>query len=774
MLNFSKKMNIKQYNIDSIFIRYSLLLFIAILIYIMLRLNELQKHKKEIIFLNETTKIINFISSRIYNVEYKLLLLDKYIVTKNLEGNLLELMKLLSIYSDTLKDSFITNLSWADNNKRLLIDKSILDTPIDLSFQPHMQKIESQNSIYTGNLDSNLLLNNYIIPAAFPIYNSQNKHYIGSINTHINLNKIDRTIYEFTKEHNIRYALLNSSLLSPLLHDNNFYIDNLPQLVKQIRNTDNHFDKINCKVGNIDYIIYKMHPFPFILILENSSNHLKLREYFSILLKDYALSTALALSFFILYNYILYQFIIFPFLQVYKTALAIENKEDFKIPEKLQCKEALFTLNILQKIQNSISAEKKLTTALSEENKKLSLSILELENLTKKNIIEFERKSIVKTESLDQFSSEFLAPLSAVSAISNNLTNYWDQLDNETKFELANQISFSTNKIVSLANYFAEISTLSKEKINLDLSCFDIIELIKEIIKECNFLYLDKKSISIEFYHENFPIYITADKNKFSQAIRNLFINSIKNSSENSYIAAKAVQTTIKLNDQEQLAIHFIINDISSTQTQKDLAPIFSDTLDRPSDLSLLGLKISYKIITSHYGKMWTYENKDGGNSFNFIVPLLPFNQSIETINLPSTKNLSLDKPNILVIDDEETCLGGLELMLCHSSYNLIKCNSAEEGIKFLKNNYKYISLVLLDLMMPDIYGLNVLSKIKNDKNLYKIPIILQTGVSDEAEVRKAFSMGISSFLRKPYNKNLLLLEIEKSLNGNVLKQLEK
>jgi two-component system sensor histidine kinase ChiS len=121
-------------------------------------------------------------------------------------------------------------------------------------------------------------------------------------------------------------------------------------------------------------------------------------------------------------------------------------------------------------------------------------------------------------------------------------------------------------------------------------------------------------------------------------------------------------------------------------------------------------------------------------------------------------------QPNILIIDDEETCLTSMELLLHDSKYHLIKTNTGQMGLKYIQDHHESISVVLLDLMMPDMYGLNLLNEIKNDPKLSNIPVILQTGSSDEEEIIKAFDKGIFCFIRKPYKKQVLLNKIEKAL----------
>jgi len=91
---------------------------------------------------------------------------------------------------------------------------------------------------------------------------------------------------------------------------------------------------------------------------------------------------------------------------------------------------------------------------------------------------------------------------------------------------------------------------------------------------------------------------------------------------------------------------------------------------------------------------------------------------------------------------------------------NEAKANGGIKALEILRQ--EKVDVVFLDLMMPDMYGLNVLQEMKRDPNLSNIPVILQSGTSDEAEIHKAYDMGILSYIKKPYNKNLIMLELIK------------
>ena len=116
----------------------------------------------------------------------------------------------------------------------------------------------------------------------------------------------------------------------------------------------------------------------------------------------------------------------------------------------------------------------------------------------------------------------------------------------------------------------------------------------------------------------------------------------------------------------------------------------------------------------------------------------------------------------VLMVDDEEIWLMTGELLLKDSGYKLIKANGGIAALEYLSDNMDTIDIILLDLMMPDIDGLNVLHEIKKNERLAKIPVILQSSISEGSEIEKAYEMGIVSNIKKPYTKNVMINEIKK------------
>ncbi len=85
-------------------------------------------------------------------------------------------------------------------------------------------------------------------------------------------------------------------------------------------------------------------------------------------------------------------------------------------------------------------------------------------------------------------------------------------------------------------------------------------------------------------------------------------------------------------------------------------------------------------------------------------------------------------------------------------------------ALEYLKAHPKDVDLILLDLMMPDMYGLNVLEALKADPNLKHISVVIQSGLLDPNEIAKARKLGAVGHIPKPYSVSLIQDTLQKLL----------
>jgi DNA-binding response OmpR family regulator len=121
-------------------------------------------------------------------------------------------------------------------------------------------------------------------------------------------------------------------------------------------------------------------------------------------------------------------------------------------------------------------------------------------------------------------------------------------------------------------------------------------------------------------------------------------------------------------------------------------------------------------------------------------------------------------KEKILIVDDEPDIVETVTIMLQARHYEVITALGGEEG--FTKARFERPDLVLLDIMMPDLDGYSVCSKLREDSHTKNIPIIMFSAKGEASSINKSYKMGADSFIVKPFSLAILLDKIGKLINN--------
>ena len=111
----------------------------------------------------------------------------------------------------------------------------------------------------------------------------------------------------------------------------------------------------------------------------------------------------------------------------------------------------------------------------------------------------------------------------------------------------------------------------------------------------------------------------------------------------------------------------------------------------------------------------------------------------------------------ILLVEDDPTTARSIELMLTHANYNVYRTDMGEEGIDLAKL-YDY-DLILLDLDLPDMHGMEVLRQIRMSR--VDTPILILTGSDDTESKLRGFGFGADDYMTKPFNRDELVARIQ-------------
>ncbi|MCK6553553.1 response regulator [Candidatus Binatia bacterium] len=124
-------------------------------------------------------------------------------------------------------------------------------------------------------------------------------------------------------------------------------------------------------------------------------------------------------------------------------------------------------------------------------------------------------------------------------------------------------------------------------------------------------------------------------------------------------------------------------------------------------------------------------------------------------------------KGHILIVDDDPHAVEILTRMLGREGYKCVGASSGRMALEKLKQ--EPVDVILLDVMMPEMDGLQVCQRLREDEALRQIPVILLTAKDDIDTRSKGMMLGVSEYLTKPINKRELFTRIQAQVHARAL-----
>ncbi|KAF8818376.1 Autoinducer 2 sensor kinase/phosphatase LuxQ [Rickettsia endosymbiont of Cardiosporidium cionae] len=386
-----------------------------------------------------------------------------------------------------------------------------------------------------------------------------------------------------------------------------------------------------------------------------------------------------------------------------------------------------------------------------------------------------EKELHSKNVFLDNLSHELRIPIQGVTAISKGLIEHWPTLDNNKRLKLVAEISDNASKLFSLANNLLDMSKMHAGKMLYNMQQHDLYDTVKLVIGELKTLYMKNSHLKIKIVNNCKVKTITAfDHDRIAQVLRNLISNAIKFTHEGD-ITITLSRTSYKPRHDIIMGFKITVCDTGIGIPTKDLSKIFSSfTQSSRTDSWIngtgLGLSISAEIVIAHHGKIWAENNKNRGASFSFILPARE-QKNIDNLSKSTCDKVikkSKGKYHLLLVDDSEACLISIQLILKSSKYTVTCMTNGKEALEYLDKHFMRVDLILLDLIIPDMYGLDILATIKKQSSKFShIPVIIQSGMINTSEINLAYSVGAAKHILKPYSKEEIIDCLDEVINHN-------
>lgn len=374
-----------------------------------------------------------------------------------------------------------------------------------------------------------------------------------------------------------------------------------------------------------------------------------------------------------------------------------------------------------------------------------------------------EESDTLKSAFLANMSHEIRTPMNAIIGFSELITR--KTISQDKKDVYAQYITNSSKTLLNLIDDIIDIAKIEAGQLKICKSVSFINVILNEILEYVNNEKKRNKKDSILFtkseaiHDVNFCI--LCDPLRLRQILTNLLNNALKFTLEGIIEFGYVIPNNA--------TILFYVRDTGIGLSEEKIPFIFDrfrqadDTTTRNYGGTGLGLAISKKLVEMMGGRIWVESEKSKGSTFFFTLPLIIPNSSLKLVDerIDSSITDVFAGTTILIAEDEDINFLFLQEALAPTKVNIIRAKTGYQVVNQIKNNEK-ISLVLMDIKMPEMDGYQATKLIKEIKP--SIPVIAQTAYAMAEDRIKGVNSGCDEYLSKPIKPELLITTLKRFL----------
>ena len=361
-----------------------------------------------------------------------------------------------------------------------------------------------------------------------------------------------------------------------------------------------------------------------------------------------------------------------------------------------------------------------------------------------------------KTDFLSNISHELRTPLTSIISSIDEIKNY--NLPPEFK-DTINDIVDSSSSLLDIVGNVIDINKIENKVYDIKEKNYNIKEIIEKLIK-MNTKKYNKENIVFKYsISESTPQNLFGDKTKIKEIINNVLDNSFKYTEKgsisltiNSEIVSDICNLIIEIKD---TGIGIKSEDLNKIFNGSDIDNEINSDVDRDG----LGLLVTKDLVSLLGGTINVSSYYGSGSVFTIKIPQRLRNE-LETIE--QTNTTKFISKRILLVDDDRLNNRILKRLL--KIYD-IELDTCERGIECIDkiNNGEHYDLILMDIMMPDMNGIDTLKKLKSNKN-FNTKVVALTADALSTSKNKYLKAGFTDYIAKPFKKEELEQKLKELL----------
>ncbi|MEX0723463.1 MAG: response regulator [Gracilimonas sp.] len=400
-----------------------------------------------------------------------------------------------------------------------------------------------------------------------------------------------------------------------------------------------------------------------------------------------------------------------------------------------------------------------------------------LQHLVDEQTEELQKAAEQKSRFFTGITHELKTPLSLIVGPLDDMAGKPDAITPELIKSRLPIMHRNSQRLKHLINQILDVSKLNADAIKLQFKPIHLSLLTRQILGQFK-SKLEQEQITLEFSGDEIfePIYI--DREAWERILINLMTNAIKFSPKNSVIR-------IEINEGEK-EINLSVKDEGPGIQGKDQQRIFEYLYQAEGTQTAEGTGIGLflvKGLLEHMGGEIALKSEEGKGA-EFIITLKKGFRHIESIHtiqhevseFTPAKDFDFDTPektsdkgvesdsesaveeNILIVEDNADFRSFLTMIL-NSRYEVTVAKNGKEALKKIEESTP--DLIISDVMMPGMNGLEFVNSLRGKKQFKHLPVIFLSAKNKETDMETGLSTGADAYLTKPIRSNMLLAQVE-------------
>jgi PAS domain S-box-containing protein len=426
----------------------------------------------------------------------------------------------------------------------------------------------------------------------------------------------------------------------------------------------------------------------------------------------------------------------------------------------------------IQSIARDISRRRAIEEALAAERAQLTQRVTERTTELRIANSELMRNARLKDEFLATVSHELRTPLSVILALSEALQDAIYGVVNEQQQKALQRIRKSGRHLLALINDILDVSKIESGKLDLEIGptsvqmiCEDSIQMVQEAA--------DAKNLMLTTILDPVVTLIAADGRRLMQVLLNLLNNAIKFTPEGGRVELKVI------GDPTMETVTFVVCDNGIGIAPADLPRLFQPFVQLDSRLARryqgagLGLALVYRLVKLHGGSVSVRSEPDQGSSFAVALPWRKGTEKIvydvkrsDAAAVELAPHTAVDHsaaPLILVVEDHLIALEAMDSYLRANGYRVLGARTGIEAITMAHEHQP--ALILMDIQMPEMDGLEAIRSIRQQAGMAAIPIIALTALAMPGDRERCLAAGATLYISKPISLRYLCQTVDIQLS---------